>query len=274
MKYSQHHLRSCPSCGSVYAGREPSVEELNALYATYPLHAHLSPITRTRYLEILTTFASHRTHGRLLDAGSGMGYFLDTAKEVGWDVHGSEYDERVVEACRERGLTMWQGPLTDASYPDAHFDVITSFEVMEHLQDPLAELRNFHRMLRPGGLLYITTPNFGSLSRRLLGPDWSVVNYPEHLNYFTPRTLSKALDRAKLQVTGHRTTGISISRLRYRVGSADQREANHSPQNSDQRLRSRVEQSPFLQFAKSTTNGLLDLLSLGDTIKLYGQRPQ
>lgn len=258
----------------VHVARQPTAAELDQLYASYPLHSQLSPITRTRYRELLDRFAPVRTHGRILDAGCGVGYFLDTAMEGGWSAHGSEYDERVVNSCSERGISMWRGPLTDQSFPDAYFDVITSFEVMEHLQDPMAELRNFHRMLRPGGMLYITTPNFSALSRRVLGADWSVVNYPEHLNYFTPSTLGKAVRQAGLTVAEHRTTGISISRLRYRTGANDQREANHEPQNTDQRLRAQLEGNGLLRFAKNSVNSILGILSAGDTIKMFARRPQ
>lgn len=272
--YTKHHLARCRRCGMVYAGKRPTPAELAEFYATYPLHAQLNPITRARYLELLTDLAPARTHGRILDAGCGVGFFLDTAREAGWDTHGSEYDERVVKTCRDRGITMWQGALTNESFPDAYFDVITSFEVMEHLQDPLAELRNFHRMLRPGGVLYITTPNFSALSRRLIGQNWSVVNYPEHLNYFTPATLRRALESAGLSVTACRTTGISVSRLSYRVDSSDQREANHTPMNTDQRLRARIEGNGLLRVGKSSLNALLGMLSAGDTIKMFGARPQ
>lgn len=269
-----HHLRRCAQCHMVFAARQPTAEELASLYTSYPAHDRLNPITRSRYISILNDLEHVRKEGRILDAGSGMGYFLDTARSMGWHVHGSEYDERVVEACRARGITMWKGALDGGSFPDGHFDAITSFEVLEHLSDPLAELKNFKRMLRPGGVVYLTTPNFNSLSRRILGKNWSVVNYPEHLNYFTQRTLSEAFERVGLTIMRTKTTGISISRLRHKHSAADLGEANNASDNTDQRLRARIEGAPLLRYAKGLANTLLQLSRSGDTIKMTARSPQ
>lgn len=256
----------------VYAGIDPTPAELAAMYGDYPIHAELNPLTRVRYLELLETLASARITGNLLDAGSGAGHFLDVATEKGWTAHGSEYDVRMVKACRQRGFRMHQGALDAASFQEGSFDVITSFEVLEHLTDPLGELRNFHRFLRPDGLLYLTTPNFNSISRAMAGSRWSVVNYPEHLNYFVPRTLGKALGTTGFRIIRTRTTGISPSRLLRSRGADMAMEENTVPNNSDQRMRAAIERSWYLKVAKSMTNGILSALGRGDTIKVLCRR--
>ena len=117
----------------------------------------------------------------------------------------------------------------------------------------------------------MTTPNFNSLNRWLSGSGWSIVNYPEHLNYFTPRTLAKLIRANALVVNETHTTGISISRLRSsRTGV---KQENVDPGNDDQRLRDLIETHRGLQIVKQLANGLLGALGIGDTIKIFFSHP-
>jgi len=269
--FQAHHLVRCRSCGTTYAGRSPRPEELERLYASYPVHSGLSPITRKRFEALLDELERYRSTGRLIDVGSGSGYFLDVARERGWDVHGTEYDPRMVEACRARGISMEQGPLDPGNYEPGSFDVVTSFEVLEHLLEPRTELGHFRSLLRPGGRLYLTTPNFNALSRHLAGPAWNIVNYPEHLNYFTPRSLARTLRAVGFQRIAIRTTGISVSRIRS--SRTRSKQENVDPGNDDQRLRHAIDGNAALRLLKRSADGMLTASLRGDTIKVSAEAP-
>src|SRR3954452_364817 len=96
-------------------------------------------------------------------------------------------------------------------------------------------------LLRPGGALYLTTPNFNSLSRRVVGPRWRAIEYPEHLNLFTPRTLDGLLTRAGLTKADLRTTGISPADIRAGLRPAKATDGPSGDSGSrDAQLRSQV----------------------------------
>ena len=249
----------------VYSTQEPTAEELDELYGSYPIKAALSPITRKRFAELLRSFEPFRSTGHILDVGSGSGFFLDVAMEMKWDAHGVEYDPSIVKACVLRGMKMQQGALDVSHYQEGSFDVLTSFEVLEHLIDPRAEIEKFHALIRPGGLLYATTPNYNSVSRWLAHPSWNIINYPEHLNYFTPRTLDRILSENGFIKERLVTTGISVSRVRSSI-TGNQQE-NIDPNNDDERLRGRIESSRFLLFGKRSMNAALSLMGMGDSLK-------
>jgi 2-polyprenyl-3-methyl-5-hydroxy-6-metoxy-1,4-benzoquinol methylase len=268
--YRKHHLGTCRSCSMVYATVRPTDKELDDLYSSYPIKADLSPITRLRFLELLGGMEAYRRTTRILDVGSGSGFFLDVAATQGWSVYGVEYDPAIVHACAQRGITMQQGSFDPDAWEVGSFDAITSFEVLEHVMDPQAEVSKFARSIRPGGLLYITTPNFNALSRWLSHPTWNIINYPEHLNYFTPSSLDRLLRAHGFKKDRLTTTGISISRVRSSMTGRQQE--NVDPNNDDERLRRRIESSKALGIAKSLANSVLGILGKGDTIKAWYRR--
>jgi SAM-dependent methyltransferase len=270
--YGRAHLVRCRRCGMTFAGRPPTDDELGAHYADYG-HAWLdSPITRERYRELLDSFEPYRVTNRLFDSGCGAGYFLEEARARGWEAHGSEYGDHALQICHDKGLEVVQAPLARDTYPPGHFDVITAFEVVEHLREPRAEADVLAHALRVGGLLYCTTPNFNSASRRVLRDRWSVISYPEHLLYFTPRTLRAWLDQAGLRPVRVETAGVSLARLRS--GLAGGAEAAVSPAG-DERVRATIERSALLRRAKSAVNGGLSALGVGDTLKArFERRPE
>lgn len=251
---------------------EPSAEELRAFYATYPVHEERSPITRRRFEELLDRFEPHRSTGRLIDVGCGAGFFLECAKERGWEVHGTEYGDRAVATCRARGIDIREGPLDPLVYEPGSFDVVCSFEVMEHLARPLDEMRRMLTLLRPGGLLYVTTPNFRSVGHFLAGASWNVVNPPEHLTYFTPRTLRRAARQLGLRTRWLHTTGVSIARVT--ASRESDPAASKALRGRDEQVRRRIEARWYLRLAKQLANSLLNTLRIGDSMKAAFEKPR
>jgi 2-polyprenyl-3-methyl-5-hydroxy-6-metoxy-1,4-benzoquinol methylase len=262
--YAGAHLVRCRACGFVFASRGPSDAELEHYYRDYGHEWFDSPINRQRYRELLDTFEPYRATNRILDSGCGAGYFLEEARARGWEVYGTEYSERAIEICRHKGLEVVQAPVHPGTYEPGFFDVATSFEVVEHLRDPLPEALVLSEVVRPGGMLYCTTPNFNTLSRRLLRSSWSIVSYPEHLCYFTPATLRSWLRRAGFEQAKLITTGFSLARLRGSLGAAA---PSVGEESDDERLRAAIEQRRSLQLAKETANSILSALRAGDTLK-------
>ena len=181
-------------------------------------------------------------------------------------MHGTEYGERPIAACKAKGIHIVEGALDPANYPPGHFDVVCSFEVIEHLVDPATEMGRFHAILRPGGLLYVTTPNFNCLARRLSPQDWNVVNYPEHLMYFTPRTLRRLARKHGFTPLWTKTTGISVYRWLTRRRQLTT-EVKQQAKRSQEEFREALENRPLLRMAKAALNGVLNVLGLGDSLK-------
>lgn len=137
--------------------------------------------------------------GLLLDVGCGKGWFLEAARERGWRVQGVELCAEAAQATRERVKTqVYAGSIfdVDAELPSETFDLVTMFDVIEHLEAPLEALRICHRILKPGGVLAISTPNLRGLGCRLLGAKAFALWPDEHIFYFGPVSLKRALQFA------------------------------------------------------------------------------
>ena len=136
--------------------------------------------------------------GQLLDVGCATGIFLDGMRQLGWDVKGIEPSAHAAAYARDRfQLSVFEGGIEEAPYDDATFDVITLWDVLEHLHDPLAALDQLRRWLRPGGLLVISIPNPDSLEARLFKSYWIGWDLPRHLNLFRPARLREILARTR-----------------------------------------------------------------------------
>ena len=265
--YMDHHLSQCKKCGFVFAKKIPSDKELEEHYKGYGRNDYLSPITIKRYNELLNTFEEFRKTNKILDVGCGIGYFLEVAKERGWDVYGTEYTDEAIEICEKKGITMHKGILKSENYVEESFDIITSFEVIEHINNPIPELTNFHKLLRKGGLVYLTTPNFNSILRYRLKSDYNVICYPEHLSYYTPKTLKNAFLNTGFQMKKIETTGFSLTRLKTSKGSSN--EAFISKSSTDEKIRGTIEANKMLQVIKKLINKLLSIIGKGDSLKGY-----
>jgi len=186
----------------------------------------------------------------------------------GWKVDATEVSEGGLRALRETRATVFAGDITAAKYETAQFDLLVSLEVLEHVPDPLAHLREMWRVTRPGGLLILTTPNFQGLSRRRLGIRWRVID-PEHLGYFTPRVLSHLLREVGYSSVWVTSRGLDV--LSWRRGSGPIGVTPFDPYASA-RLRETVDNSWLLRLGKSVINGVLRVSGLGDSLLARAQR--
>jgi len=138
---------------------------------------------------------------RVLDVGCGPGFLLRRFQARGWEVQGTELSEQSAAHARETlGLPMHVGDLASARFPDAHFDAVVLWHVLEHVPCPQSTLVEVERILRPGGAVLVGVPNFGSLEARLARNKWFHLDVPRHLNHFTVPTLTWMLSSAGLQV--------------------------------------------------------------------------
>lgn len=141
-----------------------------------------------------------RSNGeRVLDVGFGDGSFLENAQLMGWEAVGVDFDSKVVENARLRGLNVYLGGLDALEEVDGAFDYITMNHVLEHLHDPLAVLLKCYRLLKPGGTLWLETPNVDSLGHARFKGNWRGIEAPRHLVLFNDSALKMALRQTGFQ---------------------------------------------------------------------------
>jgi 2-polyprenyl-3-methyl-5-hydroxy-6-metoxy-1,4-benzoquinol methylase len=268
-RYQKHGLVKCINCGFVFAKQIPSTEELEDWYSNYSYNEeeYLSPVTVLSYNKLLDEFEKYRSNNKLLDVGCGRGAFLQVAKKRGWEVYGTEYSAKAINICEQKGINMKAGILNPKDFEGVNFDIITSFEVIEHINYPHRELQSINLLLRSGGLFYCTTPNFNSLLRFYLKENYNVIGYPEHLSYYTKSTLNKVVLKNNFKLIKFLSTGISITRIKGSTGSTT--EKLNSPDSSDEILRKKIESKWYLAIAKQVINFILTLTNTGISLKGY-----
>ncbi len=138
--------------------------------------------------------------GRFLDVGCGSGDMVAAMACLGMESEGVEPSRYAATKATEAGLKVTCGLLHDAAFPNAAFDAVSMFHVLEHTPDPIEVLRECRRILKPGGELVIGVPNFDSLVFALVGKGWVGLQLPSHVQHFSPTSLRIAADRAGLAV--------------------------------------------------------------------------
>ncbi|HEY0023234.1 MAG TPA: class I SAM-dependent methyltransferase [Longimicrobium sp.] len=194
----------CAECGVVRLYDRVAASQLHRLYAGYYPDEDPSPEELRSHLAN-PTFAHRRTRleaamppsrRRIFEVGCGDGNFLAYLRGHEWQVHGSEYDPHTVELVRRRhGIELFTGDVVGGAPAGAPFDVVAAYHVLEHVYQPAEWLRALRRMLRPGGVVHLQVPNHGSLTRKLTGAAWGSVMFPQHVYFYSPRTLAALLRR-------------------------------------------------------------------------------
>lgn len=271
-------LLRCHECDLVQVDTLPSDNDLAAYYSRYSYDSDAawtsSPATETSLDRLAARLARFRKTGRLLDVGCGAGVLLHAMARHGWTVVGTELSSLAAEQLRAAGLTVHLGHLEAAAEAPGSFDVIVLSEIIEHVREPKALLAPAVRLLRSGGCLYVTTPNIDSLSRRLLVQRWRAIAVPEHLHYFSVKSLRWLLDSFGLRTRSVWTEGLDPFALVQGLRGLASRQATGSANPSaTEALREGATRRPALRAAKVAANAVLRMFRAGDTLKALVVRP-
>lgn len=268
---NQFELWKCLRCGTIFTCDQVAQEALTDLYDHYYDAAHFEmPSVVTQSLErVILSFEPFRSTGRILDMGFGEGGLLQVAEKHGWKCYGTEISPRSLEYGTNQGWVVTSNAETDARFLSQGFDVVTMIELLGHVPNPQNFLRSAAQWLRPGGVLYLTTPNANSLNQRLLGLEWSVVSPPEHLAIWTPKGMQQALSRAGFQGLQIRTEGLNpyeiLARLRPRKEAVNRNQTGVA-------LNQTFNASPSRRALKTGINYFLTSFQMGDSLKVFATR--
>ena len=147
---------------------------------------------------------------RLLDVGCATGFFLEAARESGWDVYGVEPNPYMADFAQKNGLNVRNETIEETTLPDSFFDAVALFELIEHVKNPLQIIEKVYQLLRQGGMVFIYTPNFDCAERLIMGTDCHFIWGSNHLSYFTVDTLCYALERVGFAVEHYETQGLDM----------------------------------------------------------------
>lgn len=215
------HYHRCKNCGSIFLSPRPIESVIHFAYQTYYTHNSIRSLNRLRYeclklnyikqetiffrtlhyLPLLSGFLSAKTRGLgigqgklLFDFGCGNGDYLLLAQNAGWDVCGCDFDANAVDSALQKGLNVTVGNQSTLSTMKSDaFDYITASHVLEHVYQPKELISHLLRMLKPGGTLWIETPNSEAFGKIVCGKYWRGLEAPRHLTIFSHRSIRDIL---------------------------------------------------------------------------------
>jgi 2-polyprenyl-3-methyl-5-hydroxy-6-metoxy-1,4-benzoquinol methylase len=192
----------CKHCGfhfvsplGNYRGENETEEYfLNEYLPLHESNRENSLAERRAHLSMIQGYSPLPDCPRILDVGCALGFMLQEATAAGWDAVGVETSAFAAGyALEHTGCPVYAGPLQQANFDTDSFDVVTLMDVIEHVPDPRSLIREAYRVLRPGGVIFLITPNFGSLFVRLFRENAYGIGPEEHVSYFQPRTMKSLL---------------------------------------------------------------------------------
>lgn len=200
-KVQAYSILKCSGCGigitAPFSAKEQLLELNKGIYEVEQrIRIYLSRQNefKRRYDRYLKNIKKVKSHGKLLDIGCNIGFFIKAAQEVGFEVTGVELNDGCAAYGRKKfNLDIYSKYLEDISFSDETFDVITLFDVLEHVPDMHSFLEEVRRILKYNGLLVLQSPNFNSLMAELTKSKWHWLAPPDHLYHFTPETMIRFL---------------------------------------------------------------------------------
>jgi SAM-dependent methyltransferase len=205
-------VNACKSCGLYYLNPHPDSIEINEYYPeSYICYQTAVEDEPSRIRRLDRKYGLYKRYrqiirrvpkpGYILDIGCATGLFLNSMKLKGWKVYGIEPSPLAAQYAQQRfGLDVVQDSFESAGLDNNIFDVVTLWDVFEHVSNPLQTIQKIWDVLKPGGLLVINLPNPESWDRYMFGKYWAGWDVPRHYQLFTRKLLVEYLERAGFKV--------------------------------------------------------------------------
>lgn len=238
--FEKYSVMKCEACGLHFLYPVPDYEELKKIYSKeyyfspdsnvfgysdYKRDVNLIILTAIQRYNFVKAQIGKADNIKLLDIGCAYGYYLDIARLYGWDVTGIEIHEEAAKECVDNlKLNVKIGTIRDCDFQSESFDIITCWDLLEHLQDPQAFFEEANKILKPGGSICLTTPDISSLPAKVMGKRWMGYKSREHIYFFNKNILNKYFEKNGFTMKNCMHVGKYISkdllfnRLKYYFG--------------------------------------------------------
>lgn len=203
----------CQDCGLIYVNPRPPDWLVKKEYSQKKEKTYIEDAVArtTSFRHSLKLIKNYQKSGMLLDVGCAAGFFLKVAQEQGFEVFGVEPNRWLAAWGRKNlSLDISPRPFEETNFPQEFFDVVTFWDVLEHLVDPFSALQKTNKILKKEGIVLINYPDINSLPAKVFGKRWWFV-VSGHLFYFTPETISKMLAKAGFEVVKSKRHFQSLS---------------------------------------------------------------
>jgi SAM-dependent methyltransferase len=214
--YGNHpQIVQCNNCGHVYANPRWLGSELLELYEavedeTYVTERLGREKTFAKHLRAIEKITGPGSGRHLLDVGAYVGVFVEVACKQGWQAIGVEPSDWATSNALAREIPVFQGTLEAPELEGRQFDVITLWDVIEHVDDPSAELAKCYELLKPGGMIAIHTMDVNSLTASLMGQRWPWL-MDMHVHYFSRKSMRLFLEKNHFEIIWEGTQGRYLS---------------------------------------------------------------
>ena len=285
-EYSQLHvvhgytIVRCNQCRLVFLNPRPVASDLASIYDTESYYGGTAEFENVvvgyaDYLALrdhlhfvvneLMRPLKGLTPGLSLDLGCSMGLVMDEFRQHGWTPHGVDVSSYATEYARnELGLNAFTGTIDQVDLPPESVDLATMLLTIEHIPDPKSALRSVRQLLKPGGVLIVATHDVEGVWPKLVGPRWRHYNMPEHIYYFSRRTLTQMLSEV-----GFHTFKVAETPTLAAVTEADATEMGlYAPV----RLLHKTKLLPVVAPGLRAIHALARSLNLADGITTYSRR--
>ncbi len=200
---NQCAIERCSACGFVQVKDTPADEAFATQYAP-------SYFERGKYQDRLAQEKEYQKRvallvaaglpegARVLDAGCATGDFIEYVGDR-YDMWGLDISDHAIEIAKQknphRSAQLFAGTVEDSNFQPGSFDAIVMWDVVEHIRNPVEACRHLVKFLRPGGLLFLSTPDIGAPTARVMQRYWAFMTPPEHLGFFNHRSLTRLLEK-------------------------------------------------------------------------------
>ena len=203
-------ILECKECGLLYTTPRPNKDEIGRYYKSEEYYSHQENkegfipkvYEKVKSVNLKNKYSiaiEGKEKGKALDIGCGVGDFLHTMEQHGWDCTGVEPSEDAKAIAKKRIKGQLQSSEEQENLPDSSFDLITMWHVLEHVDDIRWQIQQLHRLCKPGGRIIIALPNYKSYDGQYYKAEWAAYDVPRHLNHFNKETLIKILEESGLR---------------------------------------------------------------------------